>query len=53
MLETWIVPSIVVEGALAAIPRRRHLRPLIEFVLQFPLESHKVLTATAQLASSF
>ena len=43
MLGRWIGPSIVVPGALDAIPGRKQLRPLIEFVLQLLLESHKVL----------
>jgi hypothetical protein len=43
MLEGWIVHSIPASQALATVPESRNFRPLIEFVLQLPLESHHVL----------
>ncbi len=42
-VETWLVHATVTPGALAATVLGGNLRPLIEFVLQLPLESHKVL----------
>ena len=42
ILESWIVLSILAPRAFAPVLKRMNLRSLIEFVLQLPLESHKV-----------
>jgi hypothetical protein len=42
-VETWLVHALATPGAFATSVLGWNLRPLIEFVLQLPLESHKVL----------
>jgi len=43
LVESSAVHAMVMPGVPAAVLGRWELRSLIEFVLQFPLKSHKVL----------